>query len=140
GNVEVLAHAHRRFEVVERGADTVRLVVVPVVHEHGRDVVALPLEQQRRDGRVDAAGEAEDDVHVRTRRRLAGAQAPAVSAAGTRPSSARTTWVTVSSEVSRVACARWYRRRRAPRPRATCAIAPRSSRGPAVRASRSPLP
>ena len=59
-NAQLLADAARVLEVLGGRAVAV-LVFVPVAHEEPLHVVALLLQQQRGDGRVDAAGHADDD-------------------------------------------------------------------------------
>ena len=59
-DAEPFADAARVLEVLGGGAVAV-FVLVPVAHEQALHVVALLLQQPRRDGRIDAAGHANDD-------------------------------------------------------------------------------
>src|SRR5688500_9289826 len=58
-NAQLLAHAARILEILGSGAVTV-LVFVPVAHEEPLYVVALLQQERGSDGRVDAAGHADD--------------------------------------------------------------------------------
>src|SRR5690606_29373886 len=59
-NAELLANVARVLIVLGSGAVAV-LVLVPVAHEQALHVVTLLLQQVSGDGRVDAAGHADDD-------------------------------------------------------------------------------
>ncbi len=58
-NAQLLAHAARILEILGSGAVAV-LVFVPVAHEEPLHVIALLQQQRGSDGRVDAAGHADD--------------------------------------------------------------------------------
>ena len=62
-DAHLVGHGHRVDEILARGAVLVVVVVLPVLHEEADHVVALPLEQQRGDGRIDTSGEPDDDFH-----------------------------------------------------------------------------
>ncbi len=56
--------ARRVDQILARRAVRLGVVVLPVLHEHADDVVALLLQQPRRDRRVDAAGHADDHARA----------------------------------------------------------------------------
>src|SRR5258708_67992 len=62
-DADALGDRDRIDEVLPRGAILVVVVVLPVLHEEADHVVAGALQQERGHGRIDASGEADDDLH-----------------------------------------------------------------------------
>ena len=62
-DADLLGDRHRVDQVLARGAVLVVVVVLPVLHEEADHVVARALQQERGDGGIDSAGEADDDFH-----------------------------------------------------------------------------